>query len=136
VDYKPLSLWNLKISFTTILLGVSLFANSVALYRKPISPSISDGTTTRRVPLRLLPSSYSSEVWTIYLSYETPMTYVGTCDRCPEIFDLTAEDGTAGCCIVNDHVDLTMTPGAGEHLAPNCVKRCLPTSRLQDDNII
>nr|CEG03765.1 unnamed protein product [Fusarium acuminatum CS5907] len=65
-----------------ILLGVSLFANSVALYRKPISPGISDGTTTRRVPLRLLPSSYLSEVWTIYLSYETPMRYVGTCDRC------------------------------------------------------
>ncbi|KAF9770547.1 hypothetical protein IL306_011889 [Fusarium sp. DS 682] len=54
----------------------------------------------------------------------------------PEIFDLTAEEGTAGCCIVNDHVDLTMTPGAGEHLAPNCGKRCLPTTRLQDDNII
>ncbi|KAI8395892.1 hypothetical protein FOFC_21422 [Fusarium oxysporum] len=65
-----------------ILLGVSLFANSVALYRKIISPGISDGTTIRRVPLRLLPSNYLSEVSTIYLSYETPMRNVGTCDHC------------------------------------------------------
>src|SRR4051794_14265631 len=76
MDYKRLSLWKLKISFITILLGVSLFANNVALYRKPMSPGISDGTTTRRVPSRLLPSSYLSEVSTIYLSYETPMRYV------------------------------------------------------------
>ncbi|KAM5528604.1 hypothetical protein FOXYSP1_19085 [Fusarium oxysporum f. sp. phaseoli] len=41
------------ISFTTILLGVSLFANSVAMYRKPISLGISDGTTMRRMPSQI-----------------------------------------------------------------------------------
>ncbi|KAJ0129487.1 Uncharacterized protein HZ326_27420 [Fusarium oxysporum f. sp. albedinis] len=71
-------------SFRSTVCGRITYAceHAVALYRKPISPGISDGTTTRRVPLRLPPSSYLSEVWTIYLSYETPMRYVRTCDRC------------------------------------------------------
>lgn len=73
---------DLNISFTTILLGALLFANSIALYRRLISPGISGGPAMRRVPLRLLPLSYFSEISTIYFSYETPMRYVGTCDRC------------------------------------------------------